>query len=225
MDSSLHSGWRYAEDWDIPEARDFAFAAVRKVSLREPARSLGYARSFQGAGITETIQDLLNFYEATWGRPSADVIQSLAEGWVSGSERSTPESCTDALTGLSTAAHFSRVLHDAYESGIEDPSRLLIVKIKLPALPTGAARMYAFLAQLGEACQEAFKGSGATVAYDRSAVLILTARTHDGYLRAFSCRAAIMNLLQGDFEAAEISYQPLPENASGLLELIAGLSE
>ncbi|MCP2048564.1 UNVERIFIED_ORG: hypothetical protein J3D58_002636 [Paenarthrobacter nicotinovorans] len=224
-EQSLQTCWRYEEDWDVPETRNLVMAASGRHGLREASMRLGYCRSLQGVGITEIIEDLRSFYAAIQSRAAADILQSLAEGWVAASESTNLVSCTDPLTGLSTSAHFKRVLHDTHEGTPADPNQYVVAKIKLPAIPHGATQRYSFLTDLGDSCRWAFRNSRATVSYSRNAIMILMPHTLDNLRRANFCRAAIERTVGGDWNPPCISYEPLPENERGLLHLLAGLSD
>lgn len=221
---SLASYWRYEQDWDIPEVRQLAIAAIKNLGLREAARDLGFARCVQGVSITEACQDLRVFLATFSVITRGDALQSLAEGWVAASEGATPPSCTDALTGLSTPDHFKRVLHDTYEGSTVAPHKLVIAKIQLPSVPQGATQRWSVLVRLGKCCETTFKNSGATMTYHRNAVTILMPRTQENYQRVISCQSTLAEIVNNGWESAEVSFEPLPSATSGLLHLMDSLA-
>lgn len=222
--ASLKS-WRYEDDWDVPETARLVSAHAKGISLSESARDLGFSRAIQGVNITETIRDLRAFFKAAKTRTGqADSLQSLTEGWVAASEASAPLSCTDALTGLSTAEHFRRILHDTYAGADFDPDAFVIGKIRLPALPEGATQRWTVLARLGACCERIFTNTGATVMYERNTVTILMPRTQENYVRVISCHTALTRIAHSGWDPAEISYEPLPAETTGLLYLLDSLT-
>lgn len=216
-ESSLGSGWRYEDDWEIPEARDFVIAATDLEKL-EASRQLGYQRSRQGVGIIEAIQDLRSFFSSTGMPPCSEVIESLAEGWISASEGARM-TCTDAFTGLSTSAHLQRVLYEAYNRTDYDPNEYVICTIKLQT--RGVTPRYSCLADLGVCCKEIFASTDSTLAFEHNGITVLMSRTPDNYLRVFSCHRALTKLLGSEWEPADIEFESLPAKTTGLLRLLA----
>ena len=223
--ASLGGCWRYEDDWDVPETAILVSAHVNGVSLAASAHDLGFSRAIQGVNITETIQDLRAFFTAAKTRArQADTLQSLTEGWVAASEAAAPLSCTDALTGLSTTEHFRRILHDTYAGKDFNPDAFVIGKIRLPPLPEGATQRWTVLARLGACCERNFKNTGATVMYERNTVTILMPRTQENYVRVITCHTALTRMAHSAWDPAEISYEPLPAESSGLMYLLDSLT-
>lgn len=222
--TSLRRCWRYEDDWHVPETELLVAAYLENFPLGEAARNLGFSRAVQGVNITETIQDLRAFYAAVKTRSQADALQSLTEGWVAASEAAAPLSCTDALTGLSTAEHFKRVLHETYSGKNFDPDSFVIGRIQLPPLPETATQRWTALAKLGACCEKNFKNTGATLMYERNTVTILMPRTQDNYLRVLDCHRSLTSMAYSAWDPAEISYEPLPAQTSGLMHLLDSLA-
>ena len=107
---SLANGWRFEDDWEVPETTRLTKAHAQGSSLAQPAHCLGYARAMQGIGITETIEDLAAFFAASGTHADAAIQQRLTEGWVTASNTIQADSCIDPLTDIPTYEHFTRVL-------------------------------------------------------------------------------------------------------------------
>lgn len=223
--ASLNSCWRYEDDWDVPETTHVVSAHAKGSPVADSARDLGFSRAIQGVDITETIRDLRAFFTAAKTRTGqADALQSLAEGWVAATEAAAPLSCTDALTGLSTPEHFKRILHDTYAGHGFEPDAFVIAKIRLPPLPEGATQRWTVLARLGTCCEQVFKNTGASVMYQRNTVTILMPRTKENYGRVIACHTALTRMADSAWDPAEISYEPLPAESSGLMYLLESLT-
>ncbi|MDR6688340.1 hypothetical protein J2Y41_003926 [Arthrobacter sp. 1088] len=218
---SLRKSWRFEDDWAVPETIHLATAYTHGLPLGEAARDLGLSRALQGIGITETIEDLQAFFVAAGIPADTNAQQRLTEGWVAATEAVQPISCTDPLTGLPTYEHLRRVLHDLYTSPGFNPDAFVIGRINLAPLPQGATLRWTILAELGQCCQEAFDNTGATLAYQRNTITVLMPRTNGNYARMISCHAALTRISYFPWDPAEITYERLPSEPTGLLSVLA----
>ena len=223
--TSITSCWLYEEDWDRPQTRALVTAYTQQHSLTTPARELGWARAMQGAGITETIEDLKAFFAATNTRIDPAVLQSLTEGWVTATEQAPAASCTDPRTGLSTAEHFKRILHDTCNGHTTHPHDYVMARIHVPSAREGTAQGWPELAELGACCQRAFKDSTATLTYQPNTLTILMPRTPENYLRILSCHTEITTYPSRPAWAhAGLSYEPLPTTDNSIMQLLDSLA-
>ena len=223
--ASITSCWLYEEDWDRPQTRALVAAYTQQHSLVIPARELGWARAMQGAGITETIEDLKAYFATTKTRIDPAALQSLTEGWVAATEQAPPASCTDPRTGLSTAEHFKKILHDTCNGHTTHPHDYVITRIDLPPGPEGTVQGWPELAELGACCQRAFKDSAATLTYQPHTVMILMPRTPENYLRILNCHTEITTYPgRPAWAHACVSYEPIPTTDNSILNLLDSLA-
>lgn len=207
---SLKRNWRLEDDWSVPETRQLAEAFIHRMPLAEATRDLGLVRGVQGLGIAEATEDLKAFFSVAGAPMAGDLQQRLSEGWVEARGSVQPKPCTDILTGLATHEHFNRVLQHLSSSADFDPGAFVIGKFSLPPELHQATLRRTTLAELGRVCQDAFRGTGATLAREDNVILVLMLRSCDNYARMVSCHAGLMGTAYFPWAADEITYERLP---------------
>ncbi|MCB4208358.1 hypothetical protein [Arthrobacter sp. UM1] len=125
---SLEREWRMPADWPCASARAVADVVADGGNAAVPLEELARWRALQGVGIAEALSDLFALFDAADSPFSSAerrrLTQAYSDAWADESFGFAPTvSCTDPVTGLATAAHFTRCLHDLYEDVSEKPDQ------------------------------------------------------------------------------------------------------
>ena len=207
--TSKGNHWGFESDWAVLETTHLAAAFTHGLPLGEFARDLGLARGIQGVGHNKAIKDLGAFFTAAGVPADPRLEQRFTEGWIAATETTPPKFCNDALTGLQTHEHLSRILHDLCSDANFASDAFIIGKLRMPSLPEGATLRWTMLAELGRCCQEAFKDSGATLSYHQSTVNVLMRRSNANYARMVACHSSLTRITHFPWDPDEITYKRL----------------
>ena len=153
--SSLASVWLRPSDWYHPAVDGLAEAVLTGGDPTEAAQELGRARSHDGVGLGESLDDLTCLY-ATMGahQPPMSVVRALCEGWTDEQAGAfTTSTSLDAETGLPTRQYLDLRLTEAYARAGASPGGLTVIDVAAGELSgfLRAARSAAMGASLGVA--------------------------------------------------------------------------
>lgn len=194
----------------IPEAAWFAQAMLRNGALQLPARRLGSARARQGVGVDEAMGDLCSVFVAADAPVDVGVLRELVAGWVLAYEQDHASSCTDVATGLSTAEHFARVVHDAYVSTTREGSKKVLARVLFLDESHYSHADWALLAEIRHVCSQTL-GTGIPAFLQRRGELhFLMEGTGASYTRVELCRDRIDALRDGTIGPSALTFRPLP---------------
>lgn len=220
---SLAGGWRFADDWDVPQTQALVLALVARAPLAEPAHLLGRMRAEQGIGIGETMGDIRALFTAASMTDDADTLQALAQGWAEGAERIPVESCTDPLTGLSTIEHFERCVVDLYDLPDKDPATYVLACIALHPDGGNQPLPWSELALLGLVAKKSFEGADVRLVLHKNTLHILMKPTEDNQRRARACWDSLDQLASAAWRPGSLQTEGLPAGTESVLGTIHSL--
>lgn len=220
---SLQAGWRVPGDWLTPEVTAVVESWPDAGGLREPARLLGGCRAHHGVGIAEAMTDFLMFFDALNAPVDQESLREFVVGWVESNEQGQPSSCTDVLTGLSTPAHFSRLLYEAATAGTSGDR--VVGAIGFVRGPGKHQPAWSLLAEIGTTAMAALPGVAMTYLPRARVLLFFMAATPVDYTRAARCQAALQALRHGILGPATMSFRQAPATDHEFLEFSSTLGE
>lgn len=200
-----------------------ALSVMNEVSPGGAARQLGASRSFHGVGIAETMADLRSLFTAVGLPVDYGALQEVAVGWVEAGEQDhQPSSCTDIATGLATAAHFERVLHDARRAA-NVTDKFILGELLFPLMDIRLRGSWTLSAEVGRICAEEFTGESAIQMYRHGRVDFLIQGSAGNLADALRCRKRLEALRNGALGPCELRYRPIPSTDAESMSLIAQL--
>ena len=129
--SSLASVWLRPSDWYHPAVDALAEAVLTGGDPTPPAQELGRARSYDGVGLGEALDDLACLYSSMGAhQPPMTVVRALCEGWTD-EQAGAFTRCTsvDAETGLPTQQYLHLRLTEAYARAEGSPGSLTVIDV------------------------------------------------------------------------------------------------
>lgn len=113
---ALATVWRHPGDWEHPATEALVEALVEGDDPRPAVRRLGAARALVGAGMDETVDDLVCLFRAVGTEPDAALVREVAVGWAHESVREPQLAVTDPLTGLRTPGYLVARMEELYDA-------------------------------------------------------------------------------------------------------------
>lgn len=249
--ASLAAGWRFPNDWSLPEVDTVCAAALgggleAGTGADSALAELGSARAQAGAGLAETLTDIAALHavatqpnvEDGFVVPDIDAIPArllrlTAIGW---SDVATAQAAgaevTDPLTGLCTSAYLGTRLAEVYRQADREgrePAEghaLLAVSLDLSAT-TGWPRLTGMIV-LAAALRAVFDGGESVATVGPSTVAALVARDRQIAERAVALRRELTERIAVDAQLRELSPPKitmirLPATFEETAEMLAGL--
>ncbi|NYE94681.1 hypothetical protein FHU41_000902 [Psychromicrobium silvestre] len=215
--------WRTEGDWRTPELEIAAESMADEGQLSvELARKIGNSRGFSGVSIAESIADFRLLYQAAEQDVDLDCLQGFVEGWVVGWEPGPAISCTEPGTGLSTSAHFHRVLTDSMAVR-NTAQHWALGALKFTQLPPASGLdSWFFEAKLGELAAQTLRDSGATVSYSQGTILVLLERSTTNFSSLLHLQESLLRSFGEELGATQLEYESLPKNISEARDLLEG---
>lgn len=137
---ALDTVWRHASDWTHPATEAVVEAFVGGADPTEAVRRLGEARAAVGAGMSETIDDLMCLFRALGLPAEPELVREVAIGWATGAEIEPQTGCTDPVTGLRTRGYLVARMQELYDApgGARpwDAHALLVLDVRLDGAST-----------------------------------------------------------------------------------------
>lgn len=129
--SSLASVWLRPSDWYHPAVDALAEAVLTGGDPTQAAADLGRARSYDGVGLGEALDDLTCLYSTMGARqPPMPVVRALCEGWTDEQAGAFATSTSrDAETGLPTRQYLEMRLAEAYARAEGSPGSLTVIDV------------------------------------------------------------------------------------------------
>lgn len=231
--ASLAAGWRYPNDWGLPEVDEVCASVVTDEEVAAALADLGRARARSGAGLEETLTDLAALHAVVTNpaevgglvAPDPDatpsrMLRAVALAWADatlGDLRGVEAG--ESLTGLATEEYLRVRLGELYRQGRRkgfhpaDRYVLLVVTLDLTEV-AGWPRLMAMIL-VGDVLRSVFDGGETLAVIGPSVAVVLAER--DGALpkRTFEARMQIADRLAVDPDLrsarrAEIRAERLP---------------
>lgn len=129
--SSLASVWLRPADWYHPAVDALAEAVLSGGDPAPAAQELGRARSYDGVGLAEALDDLACLYSSMGAhQPPMPVVRALCDGWTDEQAGAFATSTSvDAETGLPTRQYLELRLTEAYARAAGSPGTLTVVDV------------------------------------------------------------------------------------------------
>lgn len=129
--SSLASVWLRPSDWYHPAVDALADAVLSGGDPARAAQELGRARSYDGVGLGEALDDLTCLYDSMGAhQPPMPVVRALCEGWTDEQAGAFATSTSvDAETGLPTQQYLQLRLTEAYARAQGSPGSLTVIDV------------------------------------------------------------------------------------------------
>ena len=228
--TSLASVWLRPSDWYHPAVDALAEAVLTGGDATEAAQELGRARSYDGVGLPEALDDLTCLYSSMGAhQPPMTVVRALCEGWTDEQAAAFATSTsTDAETGLPTRQYLEVRLTEAYARATGSPGSLTVVDV-------AAGEVSGFLraarsAAMGAALEVAFGPGWPMATLGGGVFVVLGLHDEDQTSRIAALRAEIARRCSDvDVRVAtrlplRVTTHALPPTRSGAAALLARLT-
>ncbi|SFB34331.1 hypothetical protein SAMN05216266_108289 [Amycolatopsis marina] len=220
--ASLASGWRFPNDWALPEVDAVCAALVRGRGPEHALTGLGRARAAAGAGLAETLADLaalhavLDQVGSTDGFVSPDVdatpprlLRVTAVAWADVAfDQFAGAEVTDPLTGLPTMAYLRTRLGELYRQAERDERpaaelhTLLVVAMDFTAA-AGWSRLTGMILA-ADALKVVFDGGESLAVLGPSTMAVLAPRDNGIAAKAVLLRRELTERLAVDRQLREV---------------------
>lgn len=220
--ASLASGWRFPNDWALPEVDTVCAAVVKHGGPEHALAGLGRARATAGAGLAETLTDLAALHAVleqagcTDGFVSPDVdstpsklLRVTAVAWADVAfDQFAGAEVTDPLTGLPTTAYLLTRLGELYRQAKRDgraaaeAHTLLVVAMDFTAA-AGWSRLSGMILA-ADALKLVFDGGESLATLGPSTVAALVPRDNGVAARAVFLRRELTQRLAVDSQLCQV---------------------
>lgn len=213
--ASITSGWRFPNDWAVPEVDTVCGAALFGGDLAGALTILGRSRAWTGAGLDETLYDVAALHAVldhssdpdglVFANPHAApfaMLRATALGWADAASAASDVSTTESLSGLATEGYLRMRLGEVYRRAarigcdVTERPTLIVVGVDLSRV-IGWSRPMAMVL-VADVLRRVFDGGETAAAVGRSTAVVLADRDHGVGNRIRHARRQIADRLSGD---------------------------